>query len=343
MAEDDIASAEPVREDHRREDYRPRKDHRWHETCALPPVDQGPRADEQLLAAGFKVDQPPVEPALPPPRRRLQLSLFVATCLTTFWVGFIFSGVAGGLIYSVSIMTILTAHELGHYLQARRYRIPASLPYFIPMPLPPFGTFGAVISMRTQRANARSLFDLAITGPLAGLVPTILFSVWGLRLSTVVEVTEEFRQSSFTLGEPAIFKLMSYLVVGPTEEGFSVVLHPMAYAGWVGIFITALNLVPIGQSDGGHILYTLMPRHAHMISLYVFATASAAVVIGGLWNYLLLIILLFLILLFLGFRHPPIIDPGIRLDRRRIVLGWLTLTFIFFGLSGTPIQFTGAP
>ena len=191
--------------------------------------------------------------------------------------------------------------------------------------------------MRPQRARARALFDLAITGPLAGLVPTLLFSIWGLTLSTVVEITEEFKETTFTLGEPAIFKLMSYLVVGPVPAGHSVLLHPMAYAGWVGIFITALNLIPIGQSDGGHILYTLMPRHAHRISLWVFAAASALVVIGGLWNYLLLVVLLFLVLLFFGFRHPPMIDDGAPLDRGRRILGWLTLTFMFIGLSARPI------
>ncbi len=314
-----------MREDLVREDL-VREDQPVRETGALP-------MDDQLM---FR--QPAEEPAPPQPGTRLHLILFLSTLLTTFLVGFIFSGVGGGLIYCASIMTILTTHELGHYLQARRYSIPASLPYFIPMPLPPFGTLGAVISMRPQRAGARSLFDLAITGPLAGLVPTILFSVWGLELSTVVELTEEFQQSSFTLGEPAVFKLLSYLIIGPVAEGYSVLLHPMAYAGWVGIFITALNLVPIGQSDGGHILFTLMPRHAHKISLYVFAAAGAAVMFGGLWNYLLLVVLLFLVLLFFGFRHPPMIDDGVPLDRRRMVLGWLTLTFIFFGLSARPIQ-----
>ena len=280
----------------------------------------------------------PAEPAVPEPRWRLHLLLFLATWTTTFFVGYMFSGAGGGLVYCVSIMTILTAHELGHYLQALRHGVPASPPYFIPMPLPPFGTLGAVIAMRPQRARARALFDLAITGPLAGLVPTIVFSVWGLKLSTVVELTEEFQESSISLGEPAIFRLLSHLVVGPVEDGYSVLLHPMAYAGWVGIFITALNLIPIGQSDGGHILFTLVPRHAHKISLLVFAGASGAVVIAGLWNYLLLVVLLFLVLLLFGFRHPPLADHDARLDRWRIVLGWLTLTFMLFGLSARPIQ-----
>ncbi len=238
-------------------------------------------------------------------------------------------------------MTILTAHELGHYLQARRHRIPASPPFFIPLPLPPFGTLGAVIAMRPQRANARSLFDLAITGPLAGLVPTIAFSLWGLRISPVVEFTDELRQSTVTLGEPAIFKLLSYLAIGPTPEGHTVLLHPMAYAGWVGIFITALNLVPISQSDGGHILFTLVPRYAHRISLFVFRAACVAVLIGRLWNYLLLVVLLALVLRFIGFKHPPLADDSTQLDRWRVVLGWLTLTLFFLGLS--PIPMTGPP
>ena len=281
---------------------------------------------------GAPADEPrPEDPTAP--RWRLPLLLFVATCLSTFLVGTLGSGIAGGLAYAVSVMTILTAHELGHYAQARRYGVPASLPFFIPMPLTPFGTMGAIIAMRSRTADARALFDLAITGPLAGLVPAIALSTIGLKLSTVQPLEKTAEQSYLTLGEPLIFKLLSFLTLGPLPEDSTVLLHPIAFAGWVGIFITALNLLPIGQLDGGHILHTLLPRRAYAVSVIVLAAATAAVVVGQLWHWSLLIV----ILLFLGVRHPPTANGSSPLGRRRKVLGWLTLLFIFVGFTPTPI------
>ncbi len=286
------------------------------------------------LGAGAGWPAPP-EPAPPPRLRwRLPLVLFVATCLSTFFAGAISSGHAGGLAYAACVMTILTSHELGHYFQARRYRVPASLPYFIPMPVTLFGTMGAIIAMRARTADSRALFDLAITGPLAGLVPAIAFSALGLKLSTVQVLDATAERTYVTLGEPLIFKLLSFLILGPLEEGTTVLLHPVAFAGWVGIFITALNLLPIGQLDGGHILYTLLPKRAHAISVAMLAAAAAAVVFGRLWQWSLLILLL----LFFGVRHPPTAEGSGPLDRRRRVLGWLTLLFLFAGFTPTPIE-----
>ncbi len=270
----------------------------------------------------------------PRPRWRLPLILFVATCASTFLVGTWSSGAAGGAAYALSIMTILTAHEFGHFLQARRYGVPASLPYFIPMPLTPFGTMGAIIAMRSRTADARALFDLAITGPLAGLVPALALSAIGLKLSTVELLETTAEEGYLTLGEPLVFELLSYLVRGPLEEGTTLVLHPIAFAGWVGIFITALNLLPIGQLDGGHILYTLLPDKAHSISIAALGAAIVAVVALGLWHWSVLILLLLL----LGVRHPPTAEDSAPLGRRRVVLGWLTLLFLFLGFTPTPIQ-----
>ncbi len=265
--------------------------------------------------------EPPPEPERRGPRWQLPLALFAATCVSTFLVG--------GFAYAVPLMVILLAHEFGHFFQARRYGVPASLPYFIPMPLTPIGTMGAIIGMRPHAAHCRALFDLAITGPIAGLIPSLVASYVGLRLSTV-QVIEE-GDNFLRLGEPLVFKLLSQLTFGPVPEGHSVTLHPIAYAGWVGIFITALNLLPIGQLDGGHILYTLLPRFAHPVSLALLASAAVAVVVGGYWQWTLMILLLALI----GVRHPPTANE-VRLDPGRRVLGWLTLTFVFFGFTPTP-------
>ncbi len=268
------------------------------------------------------------------PRWGLHIALYLATGLSTFFAGQLWAGLEGGLIYSLSIMTILTAHELGHYVQARRYGVPASPPYFIPFPLPPFGTLGAVIAMRPQRSQARALFDLAISGPLAGLVPTIIFTLVGLRLSSIVERSSELAESSQSLSSPLIFQLLSRLAVGSVPPDQIIELHPMAFAGWVGIFITALNLLPVGQLDGGHILYTLQPSRAYRISQAFLAFAVAAIILGGLWHYALLVLLLWL----MGPKHPPTVDLTTKLSRRRIILGWLALSFIILGLTPNPFD-----
>ncbi len=284
-----------------------------------------PREEGQRLPSGAESFGAPA-PAHEPPRLRWRLSLvlFLATCVSTFLIG--------GPFYALGIMTILSAHEMGHYLQARRYRVPASLPYFIPIPLPPLGTMGAIIAMRSRTADSRALFDLAITGPLAGLVPAITLSAIGLKLSAVESLEATAQEGFLTLGEPVVFKLLSYLILGPLDESTTVVLHPIAFAGWVGIFITALNLLPIGQLDGGHILYTILPKKAHAISTVFYYAAIVAIVAGGLWHWSLLIVILY----FLGVRHPPVAEGSLPLDRRRIALGWVTLLFVFLGFTPTP-------
>ena len=282
-----------------------------------PPIEVGPVEVSPTL--------PAEETAPRPPRRRLPLVLFVATVLSTFLVG--------GVVYCVAVMAILTAHELGHYLQARRYRIPASLPYFIPMPLTPFGTMGAIIAMRPGRAHTLALFDLAITGPLAGLALALPATVGGLTLSDFAPQPEPGEALLF--GTPLIFDWLAELVLGPAPEGQILLIHPLAYAGWVGIFITALNLLPIGQLDGGHILFALMPRQAHTASLTFMAAAIASVAFWGLWHWSLMI----LILLLFGVRHPALAYGGPPLDRRRRVLGWSTLAFVVIGFTPEPFIF----
>lgn len=277
------------------------------------------------------------EPGPPPePERRstwqLPLLLFVLTCVTTLQVG--------GPAFAVSLMIILLCHEFGHYLQARRYGVPASLPYFIPLPpqISLIGTMGAVIAMRPNSAKTRALFDLAITGPIAGLVPALAFSAIGLRLSTVSAASEKSAQM-VRLGEPLIFKFLSFLVLGDVAEGNVISLHPIAYAGWVGILITALNLLPIGQLDGGHILYTLIPRKAHLVSFAFLASAALAIVLGTVlagrywwWSIFLALLLL------LGARHPPTTDNR-PLDRKRAILGVVTLLFFPLGITPSPFMF----
>ncbi len=259
------------------------------------------------------------------PRIALPVLLFVVTCYSTMG--------AHGLAYAWAVMTTLLAHELGHYLQARRYRVPASLPYFIPMPASPIGTMGAVIVMQPGMGNRRSLFDIGITGPLAGLVPALIFSVVGLYWSHIEPIAAH--RGGLMLGEPLLFKLLSYLIFGPIPEGATVSLHAVAYAGWVGIFITALNLFPIGQLDGGHVLYALLLRRAHGVAQGLLIAVMLAVFMFGYWGWTLMILLL----MWMGPIHPPTANDYVPLGTARTILGWATLAFVPLGFTPVPFSF----
>lgn len=256
-------------------------------------------------------------------RKKLALFLFLATCLSTF--------LAGGPVYAVAVMLILTAHEMGHYLQSRRYHVPASLPYFIPMPFTPLGTMGAVIVQGGHVADRKQLFDIAITGPLAGLVLALPISWFGLLQSHIAPLSPNY--NGFVFGDPLIFRWMAELIHGPIGPNEQIVTPPLAFAGWVGIFVTALNLIPIGQLDGGHILYALIRRRAHWVARGLLLGAVGYMISTGDYSYSLMVILLFLI----GPSHPPTRDDTVPLGRFRIILGWLTLAFIVIGFTPRPI------
>jgi membrane-associated protease RseP (regulator of RpoE activity) len=264
--------------------------------------------------------------------------LFLATCYTTYSVGEMTFGQDfqyAGFLYSVPLLTILVCHEFGHYLQARRYHVPASLPYFIPVPLPPLGTMGAVIGMRGNSWNRKELFDIGITGPLAGLVPTLIFCVIGLQLSMVVDRPPPGTEASgHAIGAPLLFRYLVELILGPLPPDKTIALAPLAYAGWVGMFITALNLIPISQLDGGHVLYALLRRKAHIVASLLLTAAIVAVLVTQNYQWSLMLFLLVLI----GPNHPPTADDSVALGTPRIILGWLTLAFVIIGFTPTPFM-----
>lgn len=238
-----------------------------------------------------------------------------------------------GLIYSACVMTILLCHEGGHFIQAVRYRVPASLPYFIPFPLGPIGTFGAVIAMSSHVRHRRALFDIGISGPMAGLVPTLIFCVVGLQWSMVGPIVPGIPR----FGEPLLMKWLFRLYFGEIPPGYDVYLHPMAWAGWVGLFITSLNLIPIGQLDGGHILYALTPRRANTIALAVLTAGAVFTLVFWWWLPMLLLLLL------LGTWHPPTADDTVPLGPGRKLLGWLALGFVVVGFTPRPVILEDTP
>jgi Zn-dependent protease len=247
-----------------------------------------------------------------------------------------------GLIFSGGVLAILVCHEMGHYLQARRYGVPASWPYFIPMPFSPFGTMGAVIVQQAGVADRKSMFDIAITGPLAGLVVALPLAWWGIQHSEVV--TPEPGQIVHGYGDPLILKWIVRHFFGPLEPNQDVLLNPLLFAGWVGVFITALNLIPIGQLDGGHILYCLLRRKAHGVARGLFFIAAGVVAWssffgdGAYATWFLMLMLLWM----MGTRHPPTSDDNVPLGTFRVLLGWLTLMFIVVGFTPRPIYETRA-
>jgi membrane-associated protease RseP (regulator of RpoE activity) len=227
-------------------------------------------------------------------------------------------------------MIILGCHEGGHFLQARRYRVRASVPYFLPLPVISiyFGTLGAVIAMDPRVRNRRALFDIGISGPLAGLVPTIIACVVGLQWSELKAPT-----SGLQLGEPLLFTYLGYLTFGPIPDGQTIFLHPVGFAGWVGLLITALNLIPIGQLDGGHVLYSILGPRARPITLALFLGAVGAAVALGFHQWYLMLFLMALV----GPKHPPTADDAAPLGWGRAILGWLTLAFVIVGFTPDPL------
>lgn len=268
-----------------------------------------------------------------------QILLFAATLLTTLVAGAFMKGenpfanpmaLMAGAPFSFSLLAILGVHELGHYFTAKRYGVQVTLPYFIPAPPPMIlGTFGAFIKMKSPIADRRSLFDIGIAGPIAGLCLAIPILMLGLTMSEVVPRTDAV---GIALGSPLLFTFVQELTLGPIPEGMHIALHPVAFAGWIGFFVTALNLLPLGQLDGGHIAYALLGRHSERLALL---TAIILVFLGiTFWpGWLFWAFLAFM----LGFKHPPTMNEVTPLDPRRRFLGVASLILLFLLVTPAPI------
>jgi membrane-associated protease RseP (regulator of RpoE activity) len=296
-----------------------------------PPVERA----SPFKVSSFEVRETLVEPKARGLRARgLRAVLGHRACPPTLYaLTWAMTLLVGGPVYAVAIMLILTAHEAGHWVQARRYGVPASLPYFIPFPSI-FGTMGAVIMMRAQRADRRQIFDIAISGPLAGLVPALAATAIGISQSQY-QPRSELPTAGLEFGEPLVFRWLSELILGPAPEGHVLMVSALGWAGWVGLFITALNLIPVGQLDGGHLLYALIGQRAHRVAQVLMAAWLVAIVVLGLWSWSLFWLLIF----FLRIRHPPTADDSVPLGLGRVVLGWATLLFFIVGFTPEPFIF----
>lgn len=237
-----------------------------------------------------------------------------------------------GLPFSLTLLSILLAHEMGHYIVGRRYNAPVSLPYFIPMPFfGLFGTMGAVIIQRAPFEDRRSLFDIAVAGPLAGLVVALPLLVYGLATSKVGPIPP----GSLMEGNSILYLAIKYFIFGKIlpGHGLDVSLNPVAWAAWGGLLITSLNLLPIGQLDGGHTLYALFGKRAWPVA---YGVVLLLLVMGFIWQGWFLWAILVLVF---GVRHPAPLNDLSPMGLKRTLVGIGVL--VLFVLTFTPIPFSG--
>lgn len=238
--------------------------------------------------------------------------------------------VLDGLPFSVALLSILGTHELGHYVTAKRNGIRVTLPYFIPSPFG-LGTFGAIIKMRSPVTNRRALFDVAIAGPLAGLVLAVPALVLGLLSSRVISL-DAVPKDDVALGPSLLTYWLIKGVIGSVPTGHTIQLSALAVAGWFGLYVTALNLVPVGQLDGGHIAYALFGRRHRAVAA---GTVALLVAMGVLFQQFIWLFWAALSMA-LGLRHPPPLNDLTPLDPRRRVMGGLALVLLILLLAPAP-------
>lgn len=247
-----------------------------------------------------------------------------------------------GLWYSLTVLAILGCHEMGHYVACLRYDVDATRPYFLPAPLPLTGTLGAFIRIRSRIPNKVALFDIGIAGPIAGFVVAVPALVIGLWLSHVVKLPDDPSQL-MELGEPLLFRLASWLVWGPIPDGYSLNMHPMAFAAWFGLLATALNLFPIGQLDGGHIAYAVLGARSTLITVVMIGVAIGLTFVSTSW--LAWTVLLLVMLVTVGPRHPPTLDDESPIGRGRVILALIAMAMLIVCFTPAPIEpfVTGGP
>ena len=292
-----------------------------------PADQQFPRTPLVTDIAGGERERRRVDPALAResavprrPRLWLHVALFLAAMASTTLVW--------SPLYSACLMGILTAHEFGHYFVARWYRVAVSLPYFIPMPLSIIGTMGAVIRMSRSIPNRKALFDISAAGPLAGVVLAIPVSFVGLMLSTRQPIGDDGLR--IMLGDPLLFQLFEWILFGPPPDGTVLLLHDVGFAGWVGLFVTGLNLLPMSQLDGGHISYAVFRKRSELVGWAVFC-GLLVICLTISYQYALFLVLMLLMRL----RHAPTLDDAVRLGRTRKVVA--VALVVVFALSFVPI------
>jgi membrane-associated protease RseP (regulator of RpoE activity) len=272
---------------------------------------------------------------------RLQLILFLLTIVTTLIAGVSFyaaptelfhdpSLILLGIPFSASLLSILMAHEMGHYVTARLHKVQVTLPYFIPAPTL-IGTLGAVIKMRSRLGKKHVLMEIGAAGPFAGIVVAVPLVLWGLGHSQIIPM-DVGAGEYIVFGDSLLFMFLTKITVGVIPEGYDLLLHPVGFAGWVGFLVTSLNLMPIGQLDGGHISYALFGKRHRIVSrlFVIFLVVLGAIAYPGwlMWALLVLII---------GLDHPPVADDAAPLGMLHLIIGYAALVLLVLTFIPQPV------
>ncbi|MBO8131962.1 MAG: site-2 protease family protein [Candidatus Marinimicrobia bacterium] len=268
---------------------------------------------------------------------KVNIILFILTLLTTLLAGTMMAGenpfknplnIYKGIPFSFSLLLILGIHEIGHFLMAKKHGVEATLPYFIPAPTF-IGTFGAVIRIKSPIQNRKALIEIGAAGPIAGFLVALPLLFIGLHLSDIVY---NLPNTGLKLGESLIMKIAIGIVFPGLEENADIVLHPIAFAAWIGMIVTMLNLIPIGQLDGGHITYAIFVNQYNKIQWVAFAL----LILLGFFslNWLVWAALVFFLI---RMRHPPVFDYHRPLTNKEKIIGVIAL--IIFILTFVPIPF----
>lgn len=280
------------------------------------------------------------------PARRLQALLYLLTALTTFAAGTvgwepvvlgIDADVAAslpthwmrGVLYAGAVLAVLTAHEAGHFIAARIHGIPATLPFFLPVPVLITGTLGAVIGMEGSRADRRQLFDIALAGPLAGLLVALPLLAIGMRDGIVTDA------NPFAL--PPLAAWMLGALRPDLVAGLTIAPNALFMAGWVGLLVTGLNMIPVSQLDGGHIAAAVFGRRSVWIARGTLLAAIAGIVLFGRYNWVVMVVMV----AFIGTDHPPIRDADRPLGTLRTVLGLLAFIIPLVTFMPEPLALDG--
>ncbi|MBF0556316.1 MAG: site-2 protease family protein [Nitrospirae bacterium] len=268
----------------------------------------------------------------------LHVILFIATLFTTLLAGMLQKNINPlrepwrfyeGLPFALTLLTILMVHELAHYYSSIRHHTMATLPYFIPAPLSPIGTFGAFIKMKSPIHTRTALMDIGASGPIAGFIVSLIAATGGLFYSGIGLSNDKV---GMVLGDSLLFSLLTRLIVGTPPEGYDVMLSPVAFAGGLGFFVTSLNLIPIGQLDGGHIMYAVAGgRHRWISRVLVACLALIGIVYWNGWLFWAALMVV------LGLRHPPVIFNEIPIEPSRKKVAAISLAI--FIVTFVPMPF----
>ena len=277
-------------------------------------------------------------------RYRLHLVLFCLTVLTTLFAGayyiqeydlfrdfprYLLPGLAKGIPFSFPLLTILGAHEFAHYYNSRKYHVEATLPFFIPFPNL-FGTLGAVIKMKSRIMDRTALIDIGASGPITGFILAVVACVVGLSMSHAVPI-QPMKEGDTVLGGSLLYVFLTKLLVHADTATQTVKLNPVAVAGWVGLFVTSINLMPVGQLDGGHVAFAFLGRWHKKVSLaFIVILAAMGLLFFGwlIWAALLM---------FIGTKHPPVVNPEAPVDWKRKLIGVASLVIFIITFPPVPV------